>query len=96
MRITVNNGSAGMGNLHRDRTGLVTRIARCSSIVTPVAGLEHNGLHVSLVPVDFDQEAWMAEFDKLWPAGSPASVSYRERICTGTDLAACDLMFPHW
>lgn len=95
-RITINNGAAGLGNLHGDRAGLITRIARYSSIVTPVAGLEHNGLHVSLVPVAFDCEAWLAEFDSLWPAGSPASVSYRERICTGTDLAACDLMFPRW
>jgi hypothetical protein len=33
--------------------------------------------------VRYDYEAWMARFDRVWPAGSPAALSYRKRIASG-------------
>ena len=60
----------------------------------PVAGIERHGLHVSLLPVSYALEAWLPEFDRLWPVGSPAAVSYRNRILKGTSLSADDVIFP--
>ncbi|WP_449285633.1 hypothetical protein [Marinobacter sp. PE14] len=92
-RVVVNNGSAGMGNLRSDPRGLITRIGLSSPVTEPVSGLERQGLHVSLMPVPFPLEAWLPEFDRLWPAGSPAAVSYRHRILNGTSLSADDVIF---
>lgn len=94
-RVVVNNGSAGMGNLQSDPRGLITRIGLSSPATEPVAGIESQGLHVSLLPVAYALESWLPEFDRLWPAGSPASVSYRSRILNGTSLNASDVLFSH-
>ncbi|SFM56801.1 metallophosphoesterase family protein [Marinobacter pelagius] len=93
-RVVVNNGSAGMGNLHRDPRGLITRISAPGPSIEPVAALERRGLHFSLVPVAFDQRAWLTRFDALWPSGSDAEVSYRNRLLNGTSLAPGDVVFP--
>ena len=93
-RVVVNNGSAGMGNLQSDPRGLITRIGFSSPVTEPVAGIQRQGLHVSLLPVSFSLEAWLPEFDRLWPSGSPAAVSYRNRILNGTSLTADDVIFP--
>lgn len=92
-RLVVNNGSAGMGNLRADSRGLITRIAITSPVTEPVAGAEQGGLHVSLMPVDYRLEQWLPEFDRLWPAGSPAAVSYRNRLVHGTSLVPDDIVF---
>lgn len=91
-RIVVNNGSAGMGNLCSDPRGLITRIARSSPAAEPVAALESHGLHLALLPVAYDLDRWLRQFDRLWPAGTAAAVSYRERMVTGTSLNADDLI----
>ncbi|MBD3641727.1 MAG: hypothetical protein HUJ18_12105 [Marinobacter sp.] len=93
-RVVVNNGSAGMGNLQNDPRGLITRIGASGPSVEPVATLERRGLHFSLMPVAFDHQAWMDRFDALWPTGSDAEVSYRNRLFNGTSLAAGDVVFP--
>ncbi|MBZ2169672.1 hypothetical protein [Marinobacter sp. F4216] len=90
-RVVVNNGSAGMGNLKADARGLVTRIA--------LAGPEYPGtpddtlieaslgaVCVSLQPVAFESDAWLQQFDRIWPDGSDAAVSYRQRLVQGTAL----------
>lgn len=92
--VVANNGSAGMGNLLRDSRGLITRIGLTSPVAEPVAGLERQGLSVSLVPVAYDLGAWLPQFDRLWPAGSAAAVSYRKRLVGGTSLAAGGITFP--
>lgn len=92
--VVANNGSAGMGNLKRDPRGLITRIALTSPAAEPVASIERQGLSVSLVPVAFDLEAWLTRFDRLWPGGSAAAVSYRDRIVGGTAMTARDIVFP--
>jgi len=92
--VVANNGSAGMGNLRQDPRGLITRIGLTSPVAEPVACLERQGLHVSLLPVAYDLDAWLPQFDRLWPAGSAAAVSYRSRIVGGTSLTADDITFP--
>ncbi len=92
-RIVVNNGSAGMGNLVADGRGLIARIAGTAPASGAIAGHHLAGVEVSLVPVAFDLEAWLGQFDTLWPAGSPAAESYRQRIREGTQLTAGGLRF---
>jgi hypothetical protein len=41
------------------------------------------GLHVDAVALHFDIGRWLARFDRAWPAGSPAALSYRDRIAHG-------------
>jgi len=93
-RVVVNNGSAGMGNLKSDPRGLITRIGLSSPVAEPVAGIERHGLHVSLLPVNYSLASWLPEFDRLWPADSAASISYRNRILRGTSLNPEDVVFP--
>lgn len=92
-RVVVNNGSAGMGNLFSDPRGLITRIALTDPSDEPVAGLERNGLHLSLIPVAFDVKCWLRQFDRIWPADSAAAISYRDRIRAGSFLNPSDLVF---
>ncbi len=93
-RVVANNGSAGMGNLLSDPRGLITRLGFTSPLAEPVAGIEHFGLNVSLMPVSYDLDAWLSQFDRLWPAGSPAAVSYRNRLVSGTSLSQDHVVFP--
>ncbi|MGM0768185.1 MAG: hypothetical protein ACQEV6_09170 [Pseudomonadota bacterium] len=93
-RMVANNGSAGMGNLSSDPRGLITRIGFTSPVAEPVAGIESRGLKVTLMPVAFDFQGWMQEFDRLWRPGSAAAVSYRDRLLTGTTLTPEHIVFP--
>ena len=93
-RIVANNGAAGMGNLRADSRGLVTRIGFTSPFMEPLAAIARPGLHVSLMPVAYDIDAWLAQFDRLWPEGSPAAVSYRRRLTDGTHLVPEGIIFP--
>lgn len=93
-RVVVNNGSAGMGNLSGDTRGLITRIGLASPAAEPVVGLEREGVSITLMPVAYDMDAWLLQFDRLWPSGSPAAVSYRNRIVGGGPLCADDVLLP--
>jgi hypothetical protein len=80
--VIANNGAAGMPNFRGTRFGLVTRIAirpRADALYGEWLG----PLFVEALAVRYDQERWLAHFDALWPAGSPAAVSYRRRITEG-------------
>ena len=83
----INNGAAGMGNFTGQSSGVITRIA---SVPLPPAlddkrlyGLYERGVWIDALRVDFDLAAWMTQFDAIWPAGSAAAVSYRERLTRG-------------
>ncbi|WP_148861129.1 metallophosphoesterase family protein [Marinobacter fonticola] len=85
----INNGSAGMGNLTGDARGLVSRISLPmfrESPVEPLMAVLQGDLSVSLVPVMFNLERWLELFDRWWPEGSDAALSYRQRILQGTGL----------
>jgi len=93
-RVIVNNGSAGMANLQGDTRGLITRIALDPSGDNPVACVDAAGVAVSLQPVAFGLTAWLDRFDRIWPAGSDAALSYRQRMTAGTSLLPGQLQFP--
>jgi len=80
--LVVNNGAAGMPNFRETCFGLLTRIA-LQPCGEKLYGVGIGGVHVEAIPVRYDHEAWLAEFDRTWPAGSPASLSYRKRIVSG-------------
>ncbi|KXS53511.1 hypothetical protein [Marinobacter persicus] len=92
--VVLNNGAAGMGNLAGDPRGLITRIAREKLHMTPLASHGMAGMELSLLPVHFDVEAWLSCFDRIWPPGSEAAVSYRDRLTAGTGVPANQLIFP--
>jgi hypothetical protein len=91
MRCLMNNGSAGMGNMKGDPRGLLVRLGTTASPHGPAAVHRLAGMQLSLEPVAFDQDRWLSLFDSLWPGGSDAALSYRQRIVRGTDLAALQL-----
>lgn len=81
-----NNGAAGMPNFAGTTYGLITRI---STRAAPAAlgalyGTVIDGVHLDGVPLHYDQAAWLAHFDRVWPADSPAALSYRRRIVNGS------------
>lgn len=80
--LIVNNGAAGMPNFRDTRFGLATRIASLPS-TDALYGARLGAMVVETVPVRYDHDAWLARFDRVWPAGSPASLSYRKRIDSG-------------
>jgi len=80
--LIVNNGAAGMPNFRDTRFGLATRIASEPSREA-LYGARLGAIVVEAVPVCYDHDAWLARFDRVWPAGSPAAVSYRKRIASG-------------
>jgi hypothetical protein len=80
--LIVNNGAAGMPNFREARYGLATRIASRPS-TGALYGARLGAIVVEAVPVRYDHDAWLARFDREWPAGSPASLSYRKRIASG-------------
>jgi hypothetical protein len=86
-RFVINNGAAGMANFAGDTSGLLTRIA---TRPLPRAledarayGLHERGVWIDALRIRFDAARWRERFDAIWPAGSPAAVSYRERIVAG-------------
>jgi hypothetical protein len=81
--VVVNNGAAGMGNFAGDARGLVTRIALEPSPKALYA-TRVGPVVVEAVPVMFDVPRFLAMFDAVWPSGSPAERSYRQRIVFGS------------
>jgi hypothetical protein len=90
----INNGAAGMANFAGSGFGVVTRIAT-RALPRALEPLRLYGLNdvvrgaplvVDALRVDFDLPAWLARFDAIWPAGSPAEVSYRRRMTAGPDF----------
>jgi hypothetical protein len=78
--VIANNGAAGMGNFDGDVRGLITRISTRPSPHAAPYGVTFGAVRVDALPVAFDLEAFSEVFDGVWPAGSPAELSYRRRI----------------
>ncbi|MBL8380839.1 MAG: hypothetical protein JNM79_23415 [Burkholderiales bacterium] len=87
--VLINNGAAGMPNFAGTDFGVITRIA--VSPAPPWAGALYgtrvDGIFIDALPLHYDSAAWLKHFDHLWPAGSPAALSYRRRIVAGPGYA---------
>lgn len=75
----INNGAAGMPNFAGGRYGLLSRIATTPH---PAAlyRCQRDGLYIEALPLNYNHDAFLADFDRQWPAHSPAALSYRSRI----------------
>lgn len=88
-RMVLNNGAAGMPNLHGAKEGLLTRIA-----TRPFAGPERRfgtrrgGVFMDAIAIAYDTDRWERQFLGQWPAGSDAHTSYWPRI------AGCEHALP--
>ncbi len=81
--VVINNGAAGMPNFDNCRYGLVTRIATRPHASALYRSTCEN-LFIEAIPLNYDHRAFCADFDRQWPADSPAQSSYRDRIERGT------------
>ncbi len=82
--VLINNGAAGMPVFAGARHGLVSRIARTPHALA-LYRAEHAGLLVEALPLAYDHAAFLADFDRQWPAHSPAARAYRSRLLEGPD-----------
>ena len=84
-RAVFNNGSAGMPNFEGQRFGLITRVSADLHAVPPdsLYGVAAGGLRFDALPVHYDHDGWMAQFEAVWPAGSDAHASYHARLVRG-------------
>ena len=83
--VLINNGAAGMPNFAGTRHGVLSRISThpAPAGLGVLYGTVVEGVHIDAVPINYDHAAWLAHFDAVWPAGSAAALSYRERIMRG-------------
>ena len=81
----VNNGAAGMPNFAGALYGLTTRIGRSPCRLPALREIRVAGAHVALLPIFYDTARWAADFIVQWPPGSPAWISYHDRIARGPD-----------
>ena len=85
----INNGAAGMPNFSATHFGVISRISttpaadflhKLTEQVVEIAGQK---AYVSAIALDYDHAAWRQQFCADWPHGSPASLSYLQRIESG-------------
>jgi hypothetical protein len=81
--LVINNGAAGMPNFSGRRSGVLTRISLVPPIDAALYGATLRGVHVHALPVAYDTAAWDRQFLANWPPGSPAWLSYYQRIAHG-------------
>ncbi|WNF46906.1 hypothetical protein RHP75_00275 [Pseudomonas sp. SG20056] len=75
----INNGAAGLPNFAGGRYGLLSRIATTPH---PAAlyRCQRDGLFIEALPLNYNHDDFLADFDRQWPADSPAALSYRSRV----------------
>jgi hypothetical protein len=86
--VVINNGAAGMPNFAGTGYGLVSRIATTPH-VDALYRAQVAGLWVEAIPLHYDRNAFLNDFDRQWPAASAAALSYRHRLLHGPDDAIC-------
>ncbi|HUX25715.1 MAG TPA: hypothetical protein VMV87_13990 [Burkholderiales bacterium] len=82
-KLIANNGAAGMPNARGSRFGMLTRIGLGPSPHASLYGEAVRGAHVDALAIRYDDAAWQRSFLANWPEGSPAWLSYFERISQG-------------
>jgi diadenosine tetraphosphatase ApaH/serine/threonine PP2A family protein phosphatase len=78
--VVINNGAAGMPNLHGSLAGIITRIGVQASPYTPLYGTRTAGVHIDALAVDYDYSLFEHAFLANWPPHSDAHTSYFKRI----------------
>lgn len=83
--VVINNGAAGMPNFRGDPRVVISRFGRTPAPVEPLYGIQLGPLYCEAVAVEWPRQAWLGEFERIWPPDSPARLSYGERILHGPD-----------
>jgi len=91
----INNGAAGMPNFTGTQYGLITRIA-CTPAPDALYRTVLEGVSIEALPLHYDAAAALQAFDRQWPAGSPAAVSYRARMVRGPAYAPAQALRGHF
>ncbi len=87
-RLVINNGAAGMPNFKGSTFGVLTRISADPQVpANSLYGTTLGAARFDALPIDYDQAAWLARFLANWPQGSPAHLSYFQRIAQGPDFS---------
>lgn len=94
LKLVANNGAAGMPNARATHFGILTRIARTPAPHARLYGYGMQGAYVDALAVLYDDAAWRRSFLDNWPAGSPAGLSYFERIAQGPEFRLQDTVEP--
>jgi hypothetical protein len=84
-KLVANNGAAGMPNAFGTNFGTLTRIGTTPAPHQSLYGYAMRGVFVDALPICYDDSRWQEEFLRNWPAGSPAWLSYFNRISNGPD-----------
>lgn len=88
-RAVFNNGAAGMPVFAGDCRIMITRVARYPAVLPDdhlsTCTTRIRGAHVDAILLPWEREAFLRRFDQVWPPGSPAQRSYRQRITDGPD-----------
>jgi hypothetical protein len=85
VKVIANNGAAGMPNARDSQFGILTRISAIPSPRPSLYGHSLRGVHVDALAIRYDIASWQKCFLENWPEGSPAWLSYFERIAKGPD-----------
>lgn len=86
VKLVANNGAAGMPNERGARFGILTRFGVSPSPHGCLYGHSIQGVHVGALAIHYDDAAWQQSFLRNWPPGSPAWLSYYERISMGPEF----------
>jgi len=83
MKVVANNGAAGMPNARGTNFGILTRIGSTFSPHSPLYGQTLRGVRIDALAIHYDDPEWQKRFLQNWPKGSPAWLSYFNRISKG-------------
>lgn len=83
IKVVANNGAAGMPNAHGTRFGILTRVGITPSPHPRLYGERLREVYVDALAIHYDDPGWRLSFLENWPEGSPAWLSYFERIAYG-------------
>lgn len=84
--LVINNGAAGMPNFTQQRFGVLTRISTRPPTQEVLYGDLYQGVHAHALPIRYDHDDWHTLFVSNWPKGSPAWLSYYQRIEHGPNF----------
>ena len=82
-KLIANNGAAGMPNAAGARFGILTRVATTPAPHPRLYGEELRGTRIDALAIRYDDAKWRGQFLENWPEGSPAWLSYFDRIVDG-------------
>ena len=86
IKLIANNGAAGMPNARGNCFGILIRIGTTPSPFARLYGHSLHDVHVEALAIHYDDPAWQQCFLENWPEGSPAWLSYFERIAQGPEF----------